>query len=33
MKDFKKFMFDENASVAYVSGFVKKRGGRKVMRC
>lgn len=33
MKDFKKFMLDENASVAYVSGFVKGAQSDEVLEC
>ena len=32
MKDFKKFMLDENASVAYVSGFVKGAASDEVLK-
>ena len=31
MKDFKKFMLDENASVAYASGFVKGAASDEVL--
>ena len=33
MKDFKKFVLDENASVAYVSGFVKGVASDEVLEC
>ena len=33
MKDFKKFMLDENASVAYVSGFVKGVASDELLEC
>ena len=33
MKDFKKFMLDENASVAYVSGFVKGAQSDELLEC
>ncbi len=32
MKDFKKFMLDENASVAYASGFVKGAQSDEVLK-